>query len=284
MHSTIQNCEFANQLAPISVLISVYKNSKVSEVEEALKSIWDNQNLKPSQIVLVEDGPLANDLSLAISDWVNRLPDIFTVFHIPTNSGLRHALNVGLALCKHELIARMDSDDISLSYRFEKQFTFMKQHPEIDVVGGAVEEWDDGFSTLKQIKHLPLTHQELIEFAKYRSPFNHPTVMFRKHAVIDVGGYPNLFPEDYALWVLLIQSGAKFANVSETLVKMRTDSMLDKRRGGWRLLKQEVNLYKHFYKSGFLSYRLLILNVGIRSILRLSPTSIRNILYKICRK
>lgn len=265
--------------APFSVLISVYHGSSASQLQEALTSVWDSQTVKPSEIVLVEDGPVSTELSQVIQTWSDRLGSQWVSCRFFENKGLRHALNLGLKSCRYDLVARMDGDDISVPKRFELQCQFMATHPEVAVLGGAVDEYDDTLTELKHTKRMPLNHDELLEFAKYRSPLNHPTVMYRKPLILALGGYPDIFPEDYPLWIHMIQSQARLANLPDVLVKMRTDSMLSERRSGWRLFKQEVTLYRHFKDIGFLSTGEFCKNVLIRAVLRLSPSWVRQMMY-----
>ncbi len=266
--------------APLSVLISVYHGSSASQLQEALASVWDHQTTKPAEIVLVEDGPVSSEVSQVIQDWANRLGNRWVSCRYAKNKGLRHALNLGLQSCHNDLVARMDADDISTPERFELQWQFMTEHPEVGVLGGAVNEYDDSLTELKQTKQMPLDHEELIEFAKYRSPLNHPTVIYRKSLVLALGGYPDIFPEDYPLWINLIQSRTRLANLSDVLVNMRTDSMLTDRRSGWKLFRQEFALYQYFKGIGFITTAEFCKNVLIRAVLRLSPNLVRQWLYR----
>ena len=184
-----------------NVLISVYFKEKPKYLEICLQSIMV-QTLKPDEVVLVEDGPISAELKAVVEQF----RDALNIVSVPLaeNVGLACALNEGLKHCKHELVARMDSDDIALPARFEKQVVFMQSNPDIAASSGVIEEFDEaGLVTTKRV--LPLVHSEIVAFAKKRSPLSHPAVIFRKSAVLDVGGYP-LFrnAQDYALWSLLI--------------------------------------------------------------------------------
>lgn len=265
--------------APFSVLISVYAKNTPDELFQSIKSIWDDQVLKPSQIVLVEDGCLPNELQKIIDYWEMQEPTIFTVIKLHQNMGLAHALNRGLEFCKYDLVARMDADDVSMPDRFAKQYGYMIHHPDIDVLGGQVEEWDGKLEKRIARKSLPLSHHELQFFTKYRCPFNHPTVIFRKESVVHVGGYPNCKLEDNNLWVKMLLNGRKFSNLDSVLVKMRADNMIKSRRG-LNVLLPELQLQKYLYDSGINNFSEFMVNCVIRIILRTLPNKLRATIYK----
>lgn len=268
--------------AAFSVLISVYEKNTPDQLSMAIDSIWTTQILKPSQIVLVEDGKLPQTLRCVIDSWKKRLPLVFTIHQLPQNLGLGAALNEGLSCCRYNLVARMDSDDISLPLRFMIQYNHMLNHPDIDVLGTQVEEWDDDLQQKLYSKRLPLTHNELKTFIKYRCPFNHPSVMFKKDVVQKVGGYPCSKMEDYYLWIKLFQKGYRFSNLDATLVRMRAGDMIKNRRGVSVLLP-ELELQKYLYKCNINTFLEFIYNCFTRVILRTSPSFLRTLLYKYFR-
>lgn len=265
-----------------SVLLSVYVKESVSNFNEAFSSIWDQQTLKPTQIVLVKDGVLSPGLDNTIASWKLKLGDTLTVVSLPENVGLAEALNEGLKHCEYDLVARMDTDDIALSYRFDAQIKFMKKNPDVVASSGFIQEFDD-LGRVLDLRKLPLDHKDIVMFAKRRSPLSHPAVIFRRDAILAVGGYP-LFrnAQDYALWSVLIVKGYKLANLAEVLVKMRTGSDMYNRRG-YHYLKKEVELLKFQYKVGLLSGFDLLFNTVFRTALRLSPDFVKRLLYRIAR-
>lgn len=265
-----------------SALLSVYYKENPNFLNKALESIWDEQTLKPSQIVLAQDGPLTPELDAVLGIWKEKLDDILTLVPLPINVGLGAALNEGLKHCTNELVARMDTDDISLPERFSKQVQFMRDNPNIAVSSGLIEEWDKDFFTRISERKLPLTHKEILIFAKSRSPLSHPAVIFRKSDVLAVGGYPSIYPEDYPLWGAMLAKGYTFANLPDLLLKMRVGDALSKRRG-LKFLKGEAKLFQFLYDVGFLNKYELCRNILQRSIVRLSPTWMKKILYKYAR-
>lgn len=266
-----------------SVLMSVYFKESADNLDQALQSLI-NQSLKPDEIVLVKDGGLTADLDKVIDRFVNLNHNIVRVISIAQNRGLGNALSVGLNACIYDHVARMDSDDISDFYRFEKQIGFLKEHPHIDVVGSNLSEFDReiGDSTLK--KMCPELHEDIVRRIRLRSPLNHPTIMFKKKRILAAGGYDSetLMFEDYALFLRLWKAGLSFYNIPEILYYMRVDSSLNsiRRRRGWQYLLHEINFLKYAHKIGAFT-KLDQLKYGIlRFPIRLMPVRLVFLIYK----
>ena len=186
-----------------SVLMSSYCKDKPEELSLALRSIWDEQTLKPDEIVIVKDGALTPELDAVIDGFAQYAP-VKTV-PLPQNRGLGLALAEGITHCSYDLIARMDSDDISLPDRFEKQVAFMEENPEIAICGGMIREFIDSPDHFTGYRSLPFSDSDIRKFCKWRSPFNHMTVIYHKQAVLDAGNYQHFLSyEDYWLWARLL--------------------------------------------------------------------------------
>lgn len=265
-----------------SVLISIYHRENPCYLNECMASIWEQQTLKPTEIILVKDGTLTAELDAVIIQWKAKLDDILNIISLKKNVGLARALNEGLKYCKYELVARMDSDDRAMSDRFHKQIRFMLENPDIAVSSGLVEEWNENFSYKISERILPLTHDKIYYFAKSRNPISHPAVIFRKSAVLNVGGYPTIYPEDYPLWGIMLVNGYQFANLPDLLLKMRIGNALIERRGKTFLIG-EIQLFHYLHKIGFLNRYELYRNILQRSIVRQSPLWIKKLLYKYLR-
>lgn len=257
-----------------SVLIPVYYKDDPLVFDEALVSILQN-TVTPSQIVIVVDGPLSPDLENIISKYEKR-PTIL-VKRLPENRGIIEALNFGLNFCDNSLIARCDADDININTRFERQLVAFYRDPQLVLCGGQIVE-KSGENYHK--KMVPINHDQIIEFAKLRNPFNHMTVMFRKNAVIECGCYPNIpYREDYALWVTLLQSGYKVYNLDDILVEASGGLDMYKRRGNIKHLKYELSLQNYFLKLGFINKLQFLINTTIRSANMLLPANLRGVVY-----
>lgn len=263
----------------LSVLMSVYSEEKLDYLESCLQSLVE-QTLMANEVVLVEDGPISSDL-LDVIERYRKVLNIISV-SLEKNVGLGCALNAGLKTCTFDLVARMDTDDLAVPNRFEKQVIFMQVHPEISASSGCIDELDDDGEFLSK-RSLPLTHCLLLKFAKKRNPLSHPAVIFRKQVVLSVGGYPEFRnAQDYALWTLLIVKGFHLANLPDVLVKMRTGSRMMERRG-LNYLKGEVKLLQFQRSIGFLSFNQFIFNFFVRSVVRLSPMFVKHWLYHVVR-
>ncbi len=268
-----------------SVLLSVYHKENPLWLKCALESIWSVQTLKPDQIVLVKDGPLTEGLEKVISDFVKTC-NVLKIVPIGKNGGLGNALNIGLGYCDYDLVARMDTDDCSHEDRFEKQIAFMSSHEEIDIISSWIQEFvmKDGVKVKLNVKKLPKTHGELFVYGKHRCPINHPACVYRKHKVLEAGGY-GVFPEDYYLWSRMMMKGCVFYNMQECLLDFRISEDVFKRRGGWKYLKAEYKCQKYMHSIGYIPLPTFCYNCIVRFVVRLIPNKLRGFIYsKIIRK
>jgi glycosyltransferase involved in cell wall biosynthesis len=261
-----------------SVLMSVYKAEKKEYLDEALKSLL-HQKLKPNELILVEDGPISQDLKSIIKKYKNNL-NIISV-KIKKNVGLRRALNTGLKFCKNELVARMDSDDISFTNRFKLQVSYMKKNLDIAVSSCYVLEFSDNKTTY--VKKLPTKFKDVVKFAKFRNPLSHPAVIFRKSVINSLGGYPDFFPEDYALWLIILKANYKISNLPKVLLKMRTNNDFFNRRG-LKFFFGEIKIILFQKKIGQISYLELVIHICIKFFLRLANKDLKIFMYKNFRK
>lgn len=262
----------------ISVLMSVYKKEKPAYLKVALDSVYA-QTLKANQIVLVKDG----ELPLELEEMISQYPDIHIV-KLEKNLQLGRALEAGLKECEYELVARMDTDDIMMPNRLEKQYRFMTEHPEITACGGDIVEFMEEDVILRE-KHMPTSWQDLYGYGKKRNPLNHMTVMFRKSAIEAVGGYRH-FPglEDYDLWSRLLANGYQIANIPEVLVKARIGDRFASRRGGWSYFKRYLQLRKEQHRIGYLNTKEYIVACVLTFGMTVMPEKLREKAYAVLRK
>lgn len=263
-----------------SVLMSVYQKERPDFLLQSMESIF-SQTVPTDDFVLVCDGPLTAELDAVIDQFLISHGNTLHVLRLKTNQGLHHALNAGLHACRHELIARMDSDDIALPYRCELQLQKFEENPSLAIVGGAVDEFEGSISNTVAHKSMPESLEEISRYARRRNPFNHPTVMYRKSAVLAAGMYPD-FPlhEDYALWVNLLRGGAKGCNLPDTLCHMRVSSGLYDRRGGWQYFKKAVAFRFYLYRIGFCRLWDFLLAVSALAAICLAPSRVRKAAYQ----
>jgi glycosyltransferase involved in cell wall biosynthesis len=262
----------------MSVLMSIYGKDAPLALRQCLESLVA-QKLPASQIVIVQDGPLGSELQSVIHEHRAKLP--IEAVPLPHNVGLGGALRLGIERCRFDVIARMDADDICAPNRFEKQMAYLRAHPEVDVVGASIREFDSDPSHALSERRLPTTHDAIAAYARRRNPVNHVTVMFRKAAVLAAGSYRSLGGfEDYDLWVRMLMLGARFSNMEESLVFVRCGNGMQLRRGGLRYLGRELKLFRSFHAAGFINSFELFQNALLRAPARLLPASIRTGIYR----
>lgn len=265
-----------------SVLMSVYEKDCPIYLKAAIESML-NQTEVPDEIVLVCDGPLTDKQNQVIKEYFNHMK----VLRLERNQGLGAALSEGIKLCSNEWIARMDSDDISVSDRCSLQLDYLRKHPDVDVLSGTLAEFEGNACTEKEAlklvtsyKQLPEVHDQLKVYMSGRNPINHPCVMFRKSRVLEAGGYqPCYLFEDYDLWIRMFQKGAVFANVPQVLLYMRINHMYE-RRGGIVYTREIIRFYKKMYQNQLITVPGFLVAVGIRVTVSLIPAKARRHLYE----
>lgn len=264
-----------------SLLMCVHCLDNPVYLDEALESI-KKQSIPPQELVIVFDGQVPR----AIEDVVERFSKYFNcvIVRLANNVGLGSALNEGLVYCSHSYVARFDADDICLESRFEMQLRALQSDPNIDVLGAQVDEYEEDLSTKISSRRVPLLHDQISQMAKIRNPVSHPVVMFKKESVMSVGGYPAFRKaQDYALWSLMIKKGYKFANLPNTLLKMRSGSSMMSRRD-LKYFQCELDVIKYQKSIGFISFPVFIRNSTYRFLIRSMPKTVRSLLYKLIRK
>jgi len=206
-----------------SVLMPTYEKCSSTYLDRALASIWDDQVCRPTEIILVIDGPIRNDSEIIIKGWKNKLGDSLQLVRLGANVGIAKALNAGLKYCNYEIIARMDHDDISLPLRFASQLDFLTENVGVDVVGTFIQEIDEHEDIVKKVVKYPTSHSDCYKYFRKRDPLAHPTVMFRSSFFDAAGNYPthiNL-AEDTLLWYQGFKTNCVFANIDEIGLQYR---------------------------------------------------------------
>lgn len=266
-----------------SVLMSVYINDNPDHFKFALESVSVQQTVKPDQIVIVQDGIVSREIDEIINDLSNRNDIEFTVIKKNINSGLADSLNLGLAACKYEYVARMDADDISVERRFELQTSIMDFDSSLDILGGFIIEFEENDKITSSIREVGLTNEDIIKMSKHRCPFNHMTVMYKKNKVLEVGGYDVSYGklEDYKLWVDMMSKGCKCRNLSDILVKVRVGNGMLQRRSNPREIQDWDKLQILLRDSGIINRLELIQNRLYIRIFTYCPVWIKKYVYKI---
>lgn len=262
-----------------SVLMSVYFKEKADYLRGAMNSIWA-QTVPTDDFVLVCDGPLTAELDAVIAE-MEAAHAALHVVRLEKNGGLGNALNIGIGRCKNEMVARMDSDDISRPDRCERQLRVFADNPEVSICSGIVEEFSSSPEIVEARRVPPEKNDEIVAFAKKRNPFNHPCVMYKKSAVEASGGYQDFYLlEDYYLWIRMLMAGYQGYNLQEPLLWMRAGSEMYKRRAGWKYAKTQARLFRFMKEQGFIDSAQFIKSCVIRSGSSLAPNCLREFMFK----
>ena len=233
--------------------MSVYNKEKPEYLHTSIESML-NQTLMPDEIVIVKDGKLTEELDHVIDQFVNNYPNLFQVVTLEDNVGLGRALDIGIEYCKNELIARMDSDDISLPERCEMQVNAFLENPRLSIIGTMMDEFYDEPSKIVSSRIVPTEHDEIVKYIKRRSPFNHPTVMFRKSEVVRCGGYGNLRrKQDLDLFSRMLNNNCIAANIDKSLLLFRSNTDSFKRRKSWENCWSYIYVVYNIWKRGHCS-------------------------------
>ena len=261
-----------------SVLISLYAKERLDFLRQSLNSVF-NQTLPPTEVILIEDGPLTKELYKVLDEFKESHSEL-KIVPLSVNGGLGKALNEGLNHCSNELVVRMDTDDICFPDRFEKQIKFMESNPDIDISSAWLEEFEGEITNIKSIKKVPSTHKEVSLYIKSRNPLNHPAVVFKKSSVMKAGGYQH-FPlfEDWYLWARMFKAGAKFANIQEPLLHFRTSPEMFKRRGGFKYAIYSAKFQWTLHKLGLISAFSSIKSSIVRGLVYTLPNNLRRLVY-----
>ena len=260
--------------------MSLYIKEKPEYLRLAIDSML-NQTVLPDEIVIVEDGPLNDALYAIIKEYTEKYPDLFSIVVNKVNLGLGLALNEGLKACKNELVARMDTDDISKPERCEKQLKVFETNPELSIVGSFVDEFYSSPAQVVSVRAVPEKHKEIYNFAKKRSAFNHPAVMYRKSKVLENGGYSDLRRnQDVDLFGRMLFSGCIAENVGESLLYFRSNDDLAKRRKSWENTKSYIDTIKRFWKMGYSSFADYAIVAIAQTGMFLMPVKIQHWVYK----
>ena len=270
---------------PFTVLISVYEKENENYLNDALLSI-EHQTVKPNEIIIVEDGPLPEKLTKVISNYRENSVISVRSLKLKRNHGLGYALKYGVNNASYNLIARMDSDDICVPDRFENQLRAFSKDNQLVLIGGQVDEFSGITNNIVSKRWVPSSMQEIKSFMKYRNPFNHPTVMFKKNEILNSGNYHQIQGfEDYDLWARVVAKGYKCINSDKIMVHMRIDDGLYSRRGGLVYFFRYLKLRSRLKREDIINNKEMINGDFLMLVNILLPVKIRQYVYgKFLRK
>lgn len=263
-----------------SLLLPVYAGDDAEHLRRAFESSTREQTLPPTEVVLVQDGPVPD----ALADEIERLTVGSAVpvrrVTLPRNVGLAVALQEGLEKCAHEIVARADADDVCEPERFEVQVPMIAGG--LDLVGSALAEFSDDETVVEAVRRRPTEPDAIRRFAAQQNPFNHPSVVYRRSAVLAAGGYQELrLMEDYWLWARMLVDGAAVANVEQALVRYRTGAGLYERRGGLRAFRSDWDFQRKAHAIGLTTTPQMVRNLAQRLLYRVVPDGVRKWGYRL---
>lgn len=268
-----------------SVIMSIYKSDVPELLRVALDSLLQ-QTLLPDEIVIVGDGPVPHLLEAEVERvkckvQSEKLPIEVTYLPQAKNGGLGEAMRIAVENAKYDYVARMDSDDICLPDRFEKQMKCFEEDPDLSLVGGMITEFDGEPDNIIAKRVLPLEDAEIKRMMRGRCAVNHVTVIFKKADLLRSGNYqPYWLQEDQYLWARMMEHGCKFRNIPDVVVNVRSGKDQIARRSGWRFYKSVVRVFWYMYRHGLISLGYFLYICTIRGIVQvLMPNSLRTWIY-----
>lgn len=262
-----------------SVLMSVYIKEKPEYLKRSIESVL-SQTVPTDDFVIVKDGPITEELNSLLEEYASN-NECIHIYGYEHNRGLGYALNYGLNKCINELVARMDSDDISLPDRCEKELNLFNKQPELDIVGTDIYEFTDDEDCITGLKKMPVSQEAIKKYARRRNPFNHPTVMYKKSSVIKHGGYQEgQRGEDIALFTKMVFEGCTCANIDEPLLKYRAVADQFDRRTSKTDSDAVIRVIKNNFKKGYIGLADYLYVAAVQTAGRVIPKSIGKAIYK----
>lgn len=261
-----------------AVLMSCYAKDRPEWLSLALESMAA-QTLRPTEVVLVFDGPLTEGLVAAVDAFDAAHPGLLVRVPLERNVGLGPALNAGLARCSCDVVARMDADDFSRPARLERQLAKLAEG--YDMVGCNATEFSGDVDSPNSERVMPETHDEIIRFAKRRAPFVHPAFVVRRSSLEAVGGYRSVpYAEDFDLFIRLLRAGFRGYNLQEPLVAVRVDDDVYRRRGGLGYARDMLSFNALELREGWFSPAEFLVRSAANVGVALIPNGARDLVYK----
>lgn len=235
-------------------------NDKPEHFRLAFESMV-RQTVAPDEVILVVDGPIGDGLARTIDFFRAEYPSL-CVQYFSANCGQAAVRRKGVESAHNDVVVFMDSDDIAVPDRVERQLQYMLSHPETDVIGGQIEEFIDDTRNIVGKRVVPLQNADILHYMKSRCPMNMMTTMARKVAVAKAGNFQDWhYNEDYYLWIRMALAGCHFANLPDTLVYARVGKEMYQRRGGWTYFKSERGIQRYMLQHKMIAFPRYCYNV-----------------------
>ena len=264
-----------------TVCMAIYRNDNAKDFVDAVHSIYNQQTIKPSEIIIVVDGPIPTDLEESLYTLQDEISEI-KVLRFSLNKGHAAVRQAGLEAASNNLIAIMDADDIATSDRFEKQIEAFSDYPDASVIGGQITEFIGTPENIIDRRNVPCSDSDIKDYLKQRCPMNLMTVMYRKDAISAVGGFKDWYcEEDYYLWIRLAQAHFKMINLPDVLVNVRVGKDMYARRGGWKYFKSEARLQRYMLDHHIIGIPRYLFNVSGRFAIQVvMPNNLRGWIFQ----
>ena len=263
-----------------SVLMSLYIKEKPEYARECFESLL-NQTVTADEWVIVEDGPLTDELYSLLEEYEKKYPNLLKRVPLEKNMGLGLALAEGMLHCKNELVARMDTDDICRKDRFELQLAEFQKDSELDVCGSHIIEFENDVNNVVAKRVVPLTDEDIKQYQKRRDGVNHMAVMYKKSKVLEAGNYQScMLMEDTYLWVRMILAGARFVNIDDSLVYARIGKDMFERRGGYSYYKKYKSGRKKVRETGYIGWVDYYYTLCVQFVVAIIPNKLRGFIFK----
>lgn len=237
-------------LEKYSVIMTLYSGDVAEYFKQSFASLLQ-QTLLPAEIIIALDGAIPDDLR-AVCRAMQRASVVpVRLVQLPENRGHGAACNAAIKASRHELIGKLDADDIAFPDRFERQVAMFCRDGDLAVCSGYLAEFSRDITAITSQRRVPTEQSEIRAFMRRRSPFNHPAVMYKRSAVLAVGGYPEIRrAEDYCLWVKLLAGGYKGANIAAPLVYFRASDASYGRKKSWGNIVDSLRARWFGYRQG----------------------------------
>lgn len=254
-----------------SVILPVCNKDESMWLKKAIESVL-NQTYKTNDFIITTDGKINNSLLKTIKKYkIIRLIENEKI-------GLARTLNKGIKESKNSWIARIDADDYWSIDKMEKQLLYIENHKDTVLIGTNMQEFF-GNDNLKKT-NMPIFPEQIIKYSKYRNPFRHSSVIFKKEVVVKLGMYDDVkYFEDYDLWLKIIKD-YKTYNIEEPLTFFRVDNNLYKRRGGIEYLKHMISFERKQLKQNNINIISFIIISIVHGSVCLMPNRIRKKTYE----
>ena len=274
-------------LPAVAVLMAVHANADPAHLDEALASMRA-QTYRNLRLFLYVDGPWHETHEVVLTKHVRNEKGFDCIVRgegpVGLPAGLNRLIDLAIQDPRIDYMARMDADDISVPERIACQVAFLREHPDVAIVGTWCIEFSQPGVPLFH-KRLPSDISEIRRFMLYRSPLAHPTVMFRREVFESGQRYsPTMkIMQDYELWTRLLAAGFIISNVPQYLLWFRMADGFYERRAGIHRAWGEVKLRWHYARSAGLLRPIQMLGFLGLFLVRMSPLTLKRLAYKHLR-